>query len=154
MSNPHQRSRKSALKPPSEMPPIRTQADLEQHWRLVMEPLGFSRPQLWINVLGPGGQPTRFLNQLDDLSADPDLQLLDRIMQINRQILDSHAVDGSLALLLARPGPDRHTASDVEWATALTAIADSYDLPLRPIYLATNTDIRIISPDDLLASTA
>lgn len=136
------------------MAPIRTQAHLEQHWRLLMGPLGFSRPQLWFNVLAPGGEPTGFLAHLEDLPAEPDVQLLDRVMEINRQLLDNHAVDGSLALLLARPGPDRRTASDVTWAAALTEAATSHGIPLRPVYLATDTDIRIISPDDLLAASA
>jgi len=154
MSNFRKRSPKSSLKSPHEMAPIRTQADLERHWRLLMEPLGFSRPQLWLNVLAPGGQPTAFLAQLEDLPAEPDVRLLDRVMEINRQLLDNHAVDGSLALLLARPGPDRRTGSDVVWAAALTEAASSCGIPLRPIYLATDTDIRIISPDDLLAVSA
>ncbi|MBA2445097.1 MAG: hypothetical protein H0V49_07180 [Nocardioidaceae bacterium] len=148
------RSPRSSLKPPHEMQPIRTQADLEQHWRLLMGPLGFSRPQLWLNVLAPGGQPTAFLAQLEDLPHEPDVQLLDRIMELNRQLLDHHVADGSVALLLARPGPDRRTLSDADWAVALTDAASAHDIPLRPIYLATDADLRIISPDDMLAASA
>ncbi|MBA2574621.1 MAG: hypothetical protein H0V02_07510 [Nocardioidaceae bacterium] len=154
MTNLRKPSLNSSPKPPHEMAPIRSQADLERHWRLLMGPLGFARPQLWLNVLAPGGQPTSFLAHLEDLPAEPDVQLLDRVMEINRQLLDSRAVDGSLALLLARPGPDRRTGSDVVWAAALTEAAGSCGIPLRPIYLATDTDIRIISPDDLLAASA
>ncbi len=143
MPNTSKRSSKSSPKRPLEMAPIRTQADLERHWRLLVGPLGFSRPQLWLNVLAPGGQPTAFLTQLEDLPTEPDVQLL-----------DGHAADGSLALLLARPGPDRRTESDVIWAAALTEAAGTFDIPLRPIYLATDANIRIISPDDLLAVSA
>lgn len=154
MPNTSKRSSKSSPKRPLEMAPIRTQADLERHWRLLVGPLGFSRPQLWLNVLAPGGQPTAFLTQLEDLPTEPDVQLLERVMEVNRQLLDGHAADGSLALLLARPGPDRRTESDVIWAAALTEAAGTFDIPLRPIYLATDANIRIISPDDLLAVSA
>lgn len=143
-----------SLTPPPETTPIRTQADLHNHWTRLMGPLGFSRRQLWLNILGCDGRPTAFLTQLTDLPPLPDEPLLAGVMDITRQLLAMQAVDGSLALLLARPGPDRRTASDLAWAEALTVSAAHNDVPLRPIYVATDVAVGVISPDDLLTVSA
>ncbi len=130
--------------------PIRTQADLEQHWRALMGPLGFSAPQLWLNVVGDDGRPTALLTKLEDVPHRPDDGLLDRVVEITRQLITSTAAGGSLAVLLARPGRSRLTKSDLTWAAKLTAAASRNGVPLRPIYLATDDDVRVIAPDDLL----
>lgn len=147
-------SRKRSLTPPHEATPIRNQADLQKHWRRLVGPLGFSSRQVWLNILAGDGRPTSFLTQLEELPTEPDTELLDQVLSIARQLLVTHAVDGSLALLLTRPGPDRRTASDVAWAEALTLAASRHDVPLRAIYLATDTDIRVIAPDDLMSVSA
>ena len=52
-------------------PIIRTQADLEQVWRTLMEPLGFSDGSLWLLAIGPDDRPTQLLVEIEDEGAAP-----------------------------------------------------------------------------------
>ena len=139
---------------PSDCLPIRSQADLDRHWRGLMGPLGFAHRQLWLNLIDDGGRPTPFLTQVDELPEEPDPFALDNLFGITARLIDEEAPGASLALLIARPGSEKHMAADLAWASALAAAARRNGVMLRAMYLATNVDIRIVAPDEQLPATA
>ncbi len=105
-----------------QMPPVRSQDDLDRHWRALMGKLGFAhRPE-----------PTTLTNLMD---------LLGRLL--------GDEPSGTVAFLLARPGLDPITPADRDWAAALTRAAAVAGVPIEPVHLATDHAVRVFAPDDL-----
>ena len=64
-------------------PIIHGQADLEDAWRTLMEPLGFSRRSLWLMFIDADDRPMPQLTEIEDLPlalGDDDLQGLERLL--------------------------------------------------------------------------
>lgn len=137
------------LLPPDRTPPIRTSDDLLQHWRALLGPLGFTSRRLWFAFIADDGRMLPTLQQIDGVPTDPDPMAIQNLMQMCRVILDDVGADGSVALLLSRPGPARLTESDRGWARALTETASATGVPLRPIHLATDAAVCGFTADDL-----
>ena len=137
------------LKQPDQMRPIHTQRDLEDHWRALMGPLGFTRRQLWLGFLAVDRMMTPLLLQLEDLPEWPDDLGLDGLMMIAEQTLDEQLPGGRLAVLLCRPGPARMTAGDLAWARGLTSAARRNSIPMEPVHLANDERLQAFAPDDL-----
>lgn len=133
-----------------QMPAIRSQDDLHRHWRALMGPLGFSGRQLWLNVLGGDRRPTPTLLQVDEVPEVPEPPLLDGLMAVIEELLEDDP-DGSVAVLLARPGSAPMTHADREFAQALLDAATRTGVPLEPVHLATDEEVRVFAPDDLAA---
>ena len=92
-------------------PIIHGQADLEDVWRSLMEPLGFSRRSLWLMFIDTDDRPMPQMTEIEDLPVvlgDEEL--------LGLQSLLAHFRDTGLrpAFLLSRPGsrrPDRRGPS-------------------------------------------
>lgn len=138
------------LLPVQEMPPVRTQHHLYLHWRALMGPLGFSERLLWVSLLDDGGFQTPVLTQIADLPVDPDDELLTRLMEMFSDILHAYAEGGSVAMLLSRPGRASMTESDRAWARGLMSAADRTGVPMRPVHLANDEELRVFADDDLV----
>ncbi len=138
------------LLPVHEMPPVRTQHHLYLHWRALMGPLGFSERLVWVSLLDDGGFQTPVLTQIADLPAHPDDEMLARLMGAFSEVLHTHAEGGSVALLLSRPGRAPMTESDRAWARGLMSAAERAGVPMRPIHLANDEELRVFADDDLV----
>lgn len=138
------------LLPVDEMPPVRTQHHLYMHWRALMGPLGFSERLLWLSLLDDGGFQTPVLTQIADLPAHPDDDLLARLMEVCSEVLRAQAPGGSVALLLSRPGRAPMSESDRAWARGLMSAAERAGVPMRPIHLANDEELRVFADDDLV----
>jgi hypothetical protein len=133
-----------------QMSAIRCQDDLHRHWRALMGPLGFSGRQLWLNVLGGDRRPTPMLLQIGEVPVVPEPPLLDGLMAVIEELL-ADAPDGSVAVLLARPGSAPMNTADRGFAQALVVAARRSGVALEPVHLATDEEVRAFAPDDLAA---
>jgi hypothetical protein len=140
------------LERPEDMPPIHSQADLYQHWRALMGELGFGTRQLWLAMIDAEGRCTPVIQKIEDIPEVPDPQLLDGLMTVCGGILEEVLPRGSVAFLLARPGPAGLTASDRTWAAGLATAARERGVASRPVHLANDQEIRAFTPDDEIAS--
>lgn len=139
------------LLPPDQMPPIRSPHDIYRHWRALMGELGFSRRLLWFAFLDADGRMAPPLNQIDQLPRDPDPLLIGNLLEICGDVLyRAFGTDGTVALLLSRPGSGQMTENDRWWARELTAAAARLSVPLQPIHLATDHALRVFAGDDLV----
>jgi len=137
------------LRRPEDMAPIRTQADLHQHWRALMGPLGFSRPALWIQFLGEDDRADGRITKVEELTDRPDGLMLINLMLVCEQLLDSDLPGGRVAFLYSRPGSRVVTDDDRAWAMALMLSAREAGVSFEPIHLATDEELRVFAPDDL-----
>ena len=97
-------------------PIIHTQADLEDAWRLLMEPLGFSRRSLWLLFIDTDDRPVPQITEIEDIP--PVLDAEDRL-GLQRLLVEVGGTGLRPAFLISRPGPggptddDRRCAGDV-----------------------------------------
>ncbi len=140
------------LRRPEASPPIRSQADLHQHWRALMGELGFAAPQLWMVLLDADGGCSPVVQKIDEIPHLPEPEVLANLMTVCRGLLDRVLPGGSVAFLMARPGPAGLTASDRAWAGGLAAAARERGVECRPVHLANDQEIRAFTPDDEIAS--
>ncbi len=138
------------IKHPDKMPAIHTQRDLEEHWRSMMGPPGFSDRQLWAGFIDLDRMMTPLLLQINELPQHPDSESLDGLMLVAQQTLDEQLPGGGLAVLLCRPGAAQMSGSDRAWARELTVAARRNGIPMEPVHLVNDENLRVFAPDDLL----
>ena len=134
--------------------PINSQADLEQVWRGLMEPLGFSRTSLWIVFLHPDGRPQKTLIEVpvpeSRLVPDPTApELLDLLAEWTTE----HVPGGRVAFLRTRPGRGGLDRTDRLWAAALYAAARVAGVPCEVVHAA-NDDRLVPVPLDEIDSVS
>jgi hypothetical protein len=137
--------------PVDQTPPIRSVADLDRWWRSVKGRWGFSKPQIWCVILGPGGAITPVLIKIEDCPARPDAVTVSNLFDCLAEVLDKEAPDGSVAVMFARPGADDHRDDDRQWARRLDEAGRRAPIDVWPVFLANDIGVRIASPDDLAA---
>lgn len=139
------------LLPPDQTPPIRSLDDLDRYWRSIKGPWGFSAPQIFCTVLGPGGEVAPLVVNVGDLPDLPDPDGPRHLLDSLTQVVDEHAPGGSTALMFARPGADVLSEADRAWARGLTDAGRRASIDVWPVFLANDIRVRIATPDDLAA---
>jgi hypothetical protein len=134
-----------------DLPAVRTDADLQRHWTILMGPGGFAYPCVWSIWFDDDGASLPLVIPIDDVPEYPDDQLVDNLMLGLRQPLDAGQAT-SLAMLLSRPAGARLRPGDRAWARALIAAAQRHQLTMWPVHLATHGRVQTFRPDDLVAS--
>ncbi len=129
---------------------IRTHADLEAHWRTLMEPLGFAGRALWIAFLAEDGEVLRQVVEVADLPRTPDREMLAGLIETLRELDEADGLS-RFAFLLARPGRGGAGHDDRAWASALHLAAQAAGVRCEPVHLATDTVLVPIPLDDLTA---
>lgn len=140
------------LRRPEDMPAVRTQADLYQHWRALMGELGFSEPILWFQFFDADGRCLPLIQQISELTHVPETDLLENLMWVCGEIIREHAPGGTVAFLRSRPGHAGVSPSDHAWATGLASAARDAGLRCHPVHLANDHELRVFTPDDAVAS--
>lgn len=126
-------------------PTLHTQADLEEAWRHLISPLGFSSPSLWWMPILPDGNPVRQLVEIADLGPLPrpdDLdELATAIVTMTDDLWSDPGAQPRIAFLLTRPGRDGTRTRDRVWAAGLHAAMHRAGLPCETVHLATDVDL-------------
>lgn len=131
-------------------PLVRTQADLEQVWRRLMSPLGFSTYTLWMVVI----QDDRPIPQIMEIVEASEAPEDDDVEAFARVLEHLASPDLRFAFLRSRPGGGRPDATDRAWARALYAAGRRGGAVLDVVHLAHDHDVLPIAVDDLLAEPA
>ena len=132
------------------VPVLRSQADVEQMWRRLMTPLGFSRCSLWVVAIQDDRPIPRVLEiALTELAPeDGDAESLGGLL---RHVAGDR---NRFAFLRSRPGSGRPDASDRAWARELYAAGRQASARLEVVHLAHDHDVYPLPLDDLLAEPA
>lgn len=134
---------------------INNQADLEQVWRGLMEPLGFSRTSLWIVFLHPDGQPHKTLIEVPatDRMAAPD-PTAPELLDLLGEWTTERVPGGRVAFLRTRPGRGGLDQSDRLWAAALYAAAQVAGVPCEVVHAANDDRLVPVPLDEIDSLTA
>lgn len=130
--------------------PITSQADLEQVWRRLMEPLGFTRTSLWIVFLQADGLPVKTLIEVPVpermLAPDPSApELLDLL----ETWTSTRVPGGRVAFLRTRPGRGGLDPGDRLWAAALYRAAQIAMVPCEVVHVANDERLLPVPLDEL-----
>jgi hypothetical protein len=131
-------------------PVLRTQSDVEQMWRRLMSPLGFSGCSLWMVVV-EGDRPVPQIMEITELPLAPEEGDAEAIAGVLAHV----AEEGTrFAFLRSRPGGGRPDPSDRAWARALYDAGREAGTRLEVVHLAHDHDVYPLAVDDLLAEPA
>jgi hypothetical protein len=130
-------------------PVIQTQADLEQVWRRLMSPLGFSGHSVWLMFIGADDRPVPQLTQIEDALTPPDEQVLGGLAQVLRSVVDDLVPGGRVACLRSRPGRPAVTDDDRAWASGLYDACRRAGLPAEVVHLASDDELVPLPLDEL-----
>ena len=127
-------------------PIIHTQADLEDTWRLLMEPLGFARRSLWLLFIDTDDRPVRQITEIEDIP--PVLDAEDRL-GLQRLMEEVGGSGLRPAFLISRPGPGGPTDEDRRCAGDVVAACHAAGVAPEVVHVATDTDLAPVPMDDL-----
>jgi hypothetical protein len=133
--------------------PVRTQADLEQLWRSLVEPLGFAGGALWVLGIGADDLPTRVLMEIRDEGFEPTPDEASSFGAFLAHLAPDVPVGTRWAFLRCRPGHGGPRAADRELVAALVAGCRAAGVATDVAHLATD-DTLVPLPYDELARSA
>lgn len=128
-------------------PTITTQAELEEVWRDLMGPLGFSASSLWFMAVAPDGRVVPPLTQLEECDRLPTPEEMLRAVSAIHALLDDVVPGARIAFLRTRPGRQGVDAEDRAWARGLYGAARSLGAPVEVVHLATDDDVWALPAD-------
>ena len=130
--------------------PITSQAELEQVWRDLMEPLGFSRTSLWIVFLHADGRPHKTLIEVPAPSTmvAPD-PAAPELLDLLEEWTTDQVPGGRVAFLRTRPGRGGLDHTDRRWAAALYTAAQLAGVPCEVVHAANDTRLVPVPLDEL-----
>jgi hypothetical protein len=128
-------------------PTVRTQADLEQVWRHLMEPLGFGGRSVWMMRVASDGCAVPHLLEITEADDAPTPAESGSFAGLLR---DLNAADpgGSFAFLRSRPGRGIDD-TDRGWAGFLYDAGRAAGVRLEVVHLATDVDLVPLPLDEV-----
>ena len=129
-------------------PTVRTQADLEQVWRHLMEPLGFGGASIWMMRIDPDGRAVPALMEITETELAPETAEESESFAGLLHDLDVTEPGGSFAFLRSRPGHGIE-AGDRAWASFLYDAGRLGGVRLEVVHLATDTDLVPLPLDEI-----
>jgi hypothetical protein len=135
-------------------PMIKTQQDLEDAWRHLMGPLGFSRRSLWLMLIDADGTPVPHLSQIEQANSVPSPAELAGFADTVSELVREFVPGGRAAFLRSRPGGAGVTAEDRAWAQALYAAGRAAGVPVEVVHRACDHDVVPVPMDESLPDSA
>lgn len=132
-------------------PSVHTQADLEEVWRHLMGPLGFSGHSVWVMHIAADRRPVPELMQISDCEDVPEPEEAGGLVEVLAR-LDEAEPGGSVAFLLSRPGRGLRPG-DLAWAAFLHEAGRAAAVPLEVVHLAHDEDVVPLPLDALPLAT-
>jgi hypothetical protein len=127
---------------------VRSQADLERTWRILMEPLGFSGHSLWLMFIDADDHPLPQITEIAEMPERIDAAGLAGFSDFLEHLRREYAVD-RVAALLTRPGAGGLTAADRESARHVHDACRRSGMATEVVHVATDTVLAPVPLDDL-----
>ncbi|CAN5123596.1 hypothetical protein BH09ACT12_BH09ACT12_16480 [soil metagenome] len=132
--------------------PVRTQAELEQLWRGLMEPLGFSGGALWVLAIDGDDRPTRTLMEIRDEGNEPTPEEAVAFGAFLAELSMDVLAGSRWAFLRCRPGRGGATDTDRELMAAFVAGCRAAGVATDVVHLATDDTLLPLPYDELSRS--
>lgn len=135
-------------------PVIRSQADLEQAWRHLMEPLGFGGHSLWLMFVQADHTPLPQLTEIEDCAAPPTDEQLQQLVGLLSSLRGEMVKGDRIVFLRSRPGRGGPGPDDLAWARSLYAACRAAEVETDVVHLATDDLLVPLPMDEVLAQPA
>jgi hypothetical protein len=113
--------------PPRTEVPIRSAAELTDHWTALLDPPIFGTRSLWLMWLQDDGRPLELIIPLEDLPQLPENAMLAGLLSLHEAVSDTRLDGGGhLAMVLCRPGRPEITEDDDAWVDGLSEVLDDH----------------------------
>lgn len=122
---------------PPELAPLHTDADVLRRVDQLIEPDARLRQTLWLFFLDRNQQQLPVVVPIDDVPDDPDPELVGSLCFIIAEVLGDAEPEGSVVLVLTRPGAVTPGHADRTWRDRLKDAAAEHGARIRMICLAT-----------------
>lgn len=133
-------------------PTIRTQSDLEDVWRTLMQPLGFGGHSLWMMIVQASGKPLPQLSQVEGTITPPSPTEQESFVHFLRTMNEELRTGERVVFLRSRPGRAVIDAVDRAWARSLYAACRDAGVGTDVVHLAGDDDVVPVPLDDLAQS--
>jgi hypothetical protein len=127
--------------------PLRTDADVLRRIEQLIEPAARLRQSLWLFFLDGDQQQLPVVAPIDDIPDEPDLELVGNLCFIVSEVLGDSEPEGSVVMVLTRPGPVIPDTADQAWRDSLSAAAAARGARIRMLCLATPEGVARLSGD-------
>jgi hypothetical protein len=131
---------------PPQLAPLHTDADVLRRVDQLIEPDARLRQTLWLFFLDRNQQQLPVVVPIDDVPDDPDPELVGSLCFIIAEVLGDAEPEGSVVLVLTRPGAATPGYADHTWRDRLKDAAAEHGARIRMMCLAT--------PDGVVPLTA
>lgn len=136
---------------PMSTPHLRTDHDVLQHWRRLVGRPGHAARELWITFVDPLGQVQPTLPIIEDIPLHPARRTARNLVESMAVLIAESIPGGSVAFMLARPGPVAVTVSDQAWARALSCEVARAGLRPWPLCASSDTGVHHVAPEEQAA---
>jgi len=135
-------------------PVLRTQADLEDAWRQLMGPLGFSGHSLWLMFVQADQTPLPHLSQVEGTVAPPTAQEQLNLVGFLKCLRGEMRRGERIVFLRSRPGRGGARPDDLAWARSLYDACRAAEVETDVVHLATDDVLVPLPMDDVVAESA
>lgn len=110
-----------------------------------MQELGFGERLLRFAFVGPDRRLLKVLTDVE-VGVRPSRRAIDGLMSRLSTVVDGLGEGHTVALLLSRPGRGGVSIDDRRWCAALTSSAETFGLPVEPIFRANDEALVLLEP--------
>lgn len=122
-------------------PVLRSQADIEQMWTALINPLGWHCPRFYVVPVGADDRPGKVVTEIDEVPLPFTSADADGLFSLLARLSSSCGEVSRWALLFCRPGAGGLTHADRATCAEAYATARRKGVQLEVIHVATDTII-------------
>lgn len=119
-------------------------SSLVSAWETIVAQSDIRTRSIWIVFLNSSGRVFRQLAVVSDIEPSPSRVFSEAVMRSVREVLMSHP-RGSAAFLIARPGAQRVSPVDCDWAASLTWACQAWGVSTWPVAIAAASGIHVVT---------
>jgi hypothetical protein len=132
-------------------PVLRNQADVEQMWITLINPLGWHCPRFYLLRIGSDDRPCKVVAEIDEVELPFTSDDADSLFGLLARLSSDAGELSRWALLFCRPGAGGLTEADRATCTEAYAAARRHDVEVEVIHVATDTLIVPAPMDSVMA---
>lgn len=136
------------IEPVNSEEPLRTDADLLRWARFINHGVHPRRRTLWVLLLDADDVPRPVIIPIEDVPDLPDARGTARIAEALAVVLEEEAPEGSVVMMLERPGPPLRAQADHAWHTMLRWSMAEAGVRVRAVFLAAAGEVLAFALDD------
>ena len=135
-------------------PVLRTDADVTTMWQTLINPLGWHNARVSVILIDGERRPTPLVTEFEEIPDRFTGEDARALTAIFAHLIEEQESNGSLAILVCRPGSAMLTDDDRACCRDIYAAGRDAGVPLEVLHVGTDTRIVPVPMDEVLPRTA